>query len=367
MGSIMKRGKPNNEYYVIRFEGPRNPDGTRNQKMESCRGMSYRQAKLRLAERELEVKNNTFIDPSSVLFADYLDGWLVTIEKTLSPHTLAIYRVLANTTMKGKLGGLKLSQMKPLHIQRFVDALQDDYKPNSINFIYRILHKALQDAVNLGLMGRNPATNIILPKGSHRSMKQYTKEQISAILSAAEAKDCHLLISVALETGMRVGEIRGLQFGDLKDNCIDVQRSISDTGGNIIIKSTKSGKSRMVAITPRLAEMIEQERLRQILEGVNNPNGWVFPGSGNNPVTSNWISYRVERIADMTGIRITMHMLRHNQATMLIVAGVPAKIVAERLGHASTQITEEIYTHIATDDQQQAIHAIQDQFGDLYS
>ncbi|CAN0422643.1 unnamed protein product, partial [Phaeothamnion confervicola] len=176
----------------------------------------------------------------------------------------------------------------------------------------------------------------------------------------------HLLV---LE-GMRRGEALGLRWSDVnwERGTAHLSQTVipdkSNKGAAIIRQGTKTNAgSRTVRLTAETLTALKAHKKRQaetrLKAATWEDNDLIVCTSLGTPINPNNVSRSFERLVTLAGVpRIRVHDLRHTSATMLLRAGVPAKIVSERLGHASVGITMDLYSHVTPDMQDGAAEAI---------
>ena len=213
----------------------------------------------------------------------------------------------------------------------------------------------MQDAVEWQLIGINPCANVPRPKVRREKMKVPEQDGILDIITAIQNEENlkkKTMFSLAIATGLRRGELNGLQWTDvdLETGRLDVKRSVQEVNHEIIAKEPKTtGSVRTLFITGKVLQLLneyheEEMKKKEELAGIWDPTGWVFTqwnGMVINPgtVTHWWIKF----IRKHNLPHIPFHGLRHLSATILIAQGVPLKNVSARLGHADIRTTANIY------------------------
>jgi integrase len=183
----------------------------------------------------------------------------------------------------------------------------------------------------------------------------WTGEQAGQFLDAIEDQRPYALFHLAVYTGMRRNEICELRWSetDLASCQIHVREDVKSEDSN-----------RVIVIDPGTAEVLLDWQGRQILERAEWGDGWidtghVFTREDGRPVQSGWVPERFRTLAARSGLPpVTFHGLRHGSATMLLAAGVPIKVISERLGHATSAFTSDVYTNVATELEKAAAAAI---------
>jgi integrase len=239
-----------------------------------------------------------------------------------------------------------------------------------------VLRKALAQAVSDGLIPRNAAQGVKLPRVSAPGdeINPLNSEESAAFLEAARGERFEALYILAIHCGLREGELLALRWEDVDleapKPALLVGRTLTrgeDGRGWIVGASTKSGKGRRVRLTRRSATALKEHRKRQLEERMRLAGLWqdknlVFPtatGSLFNP--SNLRNRSFKRIKARADVRedLRFHDLRHTCATLLLGEGVNAKVVSEMLGHASITITLNTYSHVLPHMQDSAADAME--------
>ncbi len=231
-----------------------------------------------------------------------------------------------------------------------------------MNYIHVTLHKALSQAVSDGLVQRN-AAQVKAPRPEKPEIRPLSPEQARKLIATANETGARYaaLYVLALHTGMRVGQLLGLQWGDVDLDAssagatptIQVRRTLSETRTGHKFELPKSGKGRSIKLSRKAVEALRSHRARQNGEKLRlgslwQDNGLVFPSvtgtttSGTN-LLGRYFRPLLKR-ADLPPVRL--HDLRHTCATILLMAGKHPKYVQELLGHASISITLDTYSHV---------------------
>ncbi len=352
MGSIVKRGN----IYSIRYEAPQHPDGRRNQKKESCPGMNKRQAEDLLRQRETEVRSGSYIDTDNLTFSTWFQSWITRKANSLSPTTIEDYQQKFNTHVGPNLGHIVLQKLRPMTIQQLLDKLVNKLSAKTIRNIEGIIHSSLSDAVTLGITQSNPADRLILPKAQKPKTNLPQPMDLENLLNILDGSIYKLPFLIIMGTAMRRGEVLGLKWSDFDASTgrLVISRAIVQVKGQIIEKLPKSGKTRVVLLPPYLS----QEIIRYQQEH-KHESEWMIVDNAGKLLTPEALSKGYMRAASALEIKASLHEWRHAQATMLLMAGVPVKVVSERLGHANVGITQDLYAHVLPEMQQKAVDILQ--------
>lgn len=240
----------------------------------------------------------------------------------------------------------------------------------TVRHSYRVLHAALDEAVNLDIIARNVADAAAPPKLDATEVEILTANQITAVLDAMAGSRLHPVVSLALATGMRRGELLALRWQDvdLTGKILKVERSLEQTKSGLRFKSPKTRTGRRAISLPGTAvTMLKQHRQEQLElrlklgMGKHDTDSLVFSNYDGTPISPNYFSIMWSRAvaANPKLPDVTFHALRHSHASALIAAGIDIVKVSKRLGHASPVITLTTYAHKFTDTDDGAAAAIE--------
>lgn len=317
-------------------------------------------------------------------FSSFVDEWREKYARSeLGYKTLENYLIQINNRLIPEFGHLRMDQIKPLHIVTFLKELQEegnrqdgvDGKLSSatIQYIHRVLKNILKRAVVWKVIKTSPMEGIKKPKVDQVEMGVYDETEAHMLLLALETEPLmwRVMIKLALTTGLRRGELLGLEWKhiELGDGfgTIDVCQSLNhvkDIG--YLIKEPKTKKSiRKVSIPssliPELRTLKKQSNKARIQAEELWKEGqhfFVFSATNGKPLypamVNKWWPSFIER-HNLKYIRF--HDLRYTSATLLINKGGHAKIISERLGHSNISTTMNVYGHtLRSADQEAAKH-----------
>ena len=220
------------------------------------------------------------------------------------------------------------------------------------------------------MIARNPADAVDVPKVERREMKVMSEANIHIFLEYAKSTPYYALFYTALFTGMRRSELLGLRWSDV--DLLLCQISVNRTlhqlhNRDIIFRQPKTDKGRrLIALSPStilvLREYKErQEKLMQSLRLTLTDDNLVFSQYDGKPLLPDSITQAWRKLARRVGLRdIRLHDARHTHASLMLKQGIHPKVVQERLGHASIQITIDTYSHVVPGLQQAAANRFDD-------
>lgn len=318
---------------------------------------------------EAELVKGTYTDSGKTTLENFILNWLNTCCKSsLRPSTYRRYEGIVRQHIIPSIGKLLISKITPLHVQNLYNIkIQNGLTPSSVRYIHAVLHKALSQALKMGLVYRNVADAVDKPKQIKKEMKIWTKEEVEKFLSIARDNKHYTIFLFALCTGMRQGEIMGLQWNDidLEKEVLHVKRSLSEVGGKLIIGEPKTNSSkRLISLPKILITELLRHKEKQIQKGFIDVK-WVFCDSNGNPLrASNIVNRYFKPMIKKAGLsNIRFHDQRHIHSTLLLEQGVNPKLVQERLGHSTITLTLNTYSHVLPNMQKQVAKELDVIFG----
>jgi integrase len=214
------------------------------------------------------------------------------------------------------------------------------------------LAMALTDAVEMDLIGRNPAKSKKLgkPKVKTPEIHPLDTDQARAFLTATVADRLHALYVLALDTGMRQGELFALHWPeiDFDNNVVTIKQSLEERDGHHRLKEPKTSSSRRrIEVTPATIAALNAHRQQMLKKGLYRPDGPVFVDTEGNWLRKSNVRRRsFNKALKTAGLPpIRFHDLRHTAATLMLLSGINVKAVAAALGHSKASTTLNIYAH----------------------
>lgn len=300
----------------------------------------------------------------------YLDEWMAVQATQIQPSTWENYRMAIRNYVVPHIGAVPLAaltirDLNSLYAQLHACGGREDQplKAHTVRRTHNILHKAFGDAVVVGTMATNPSHRATLPRVDRgtgdpdQERVVWDAAQLRAFLDHTVDHRFHDVWFVAAFTGMRRGEVLGLRWGDvdldLPEPLLRVRRSLSVVAGHASLTSPKGHRPRALHLDPPTVAVIRRQRDRQAEHQRDRGPAWrnrwdlVFTDRNGRYLAPDTVSQDFRRTVLAAPVPTKrLHDLRHLHATLLLQAGVPVKVVSERLGHASTQMTMEIYAHV---------------------
>jgi integrase len=363
-GHIQARGPAT---WRLKFETDRDPaTGKRKIQYVTVKG-TKKKAQAELTRLLAARDTGTAVDLDRITVAEYLDQWIEIAETVaISPKTAERYKELIRHQITPHLGSIPLQKLKGAHIAAWHAKLSkggscrgEPLSPRTVHHCHRLLRKTLADAVRRELLFRNPCDIVPSPKVAREEMQILDAEHVRLMLAAISSSAIYPQVVTLLSTGLRRGELMGLQWRDidLDGGKLGVERSIETTTAGLRIKGPKTARGRRLISLPDTAVAILRQHRKATLEtrlalgaGKLPGDAFVFgtlEGKVRDPDCLTWEWRRLAAAQGFPGI--TLHSLRHSHASALIAAGMDIVTVSKRLGHGGVSVTLDIYAHLMSD------------------
>lgn len=307
--------------------------------------------------------------------------WLFDFKsKDLAPSTFECYEGVYRLYIKDSdIGDIKLIDLRTAHLQRYYTKLLDIDKLDASNVkrINKTLKTCLKEAIKQGYLQKNWCDDVNLPKVKKEdNIKALSKDDQLRLLEALKGIDLELLITFALGTGLRLGEVLGLKWSDIdfKEHTLSVQRSVRrvveiqrDGSRNRILKEVPPKTENSFRIVPipdtillklKSYKNVQNKLILSLGEDYKN-NNYVFCNNDGTIMDPKKPNRRLSSVLKSNDIElITFHGLRHTYCTRLFEAGVPPKTVQSLVGHSDIETTMNIYTHVMKETKIEAVDKI---------
>jgi integrase len=316
-----------------------------------------------------QAKGILFSDPGRLTVGEYLQNWLTDSARyQVSEGTFERYERTCRNHLIPFFGRVKLRDLGAAHVRAFkARKIEEGLNPNTVGVMQGVLSTALNQAVDDGLIPSNPASRVKKAvKREQAPMRSLSQEEASRLLGAAVGTRDEALLTLALRTGMRQGELAALRWEDidLTDKpSITVRRS-ADTRTKTRVSTTKTGKDRRIHIGPRTVDVLKGHRARQLEERMAAASwadpGLVFPNTKGKIRRRDSVMRSLRRFLKEAGlpVAIRFHDLRHTAGTLALRQGVPLHTVSKMLGHSDPAMTLRRYAHVLEDMREDAAKAM---------
>lgn len=352
----------------------RNPE-TGKLKRQFFYGKTRQEVAEKLNKALNDLRQGTFVEPSKLTVGEWLDTWLVEYKKPeLRPTTYDSYEVMVRVHLKPAIGGLKLKDLRPEHLQHlYNEKAKSGLSATTVRYIHAVIHQALKQAVRNQLVVRNVAEATTLPRQQKKEIHPLTLEQVKQLFAAVEQDRLFPAIYLELSTGLRRGELLGLRWQDvdLKAGTLTVKQGLvrirnheahgDERKTRLIFQEPKTASSRRTIPLPEdaLAELrrwkARQNQEKLMLGPAYQDNGLMFCQEDGKPIDPRNFTRHFDVMLKRAGIpHIRFHDARHTFATILLELGEHPKVVQEILGHSKIAVTLDTYSHVSLDLTRQA-------------
>ena len=333
--------------------------------------------------RYADKHDNVFV-PSDMTVDTWFDYWIKNIVGDLAPNTLRNYRERYKFNIQPIIGGMLLSDVKPMHCKMVLNQMDNDYAGSTIRQTYICMGTMLKSALMNDLIVRHPMNGVryTKPVRAVNDIKYLTLEEQEKFMEVAKRSHNYYQYALLLETGLRTGELVGLTWDaiDWKKRTLTVNKTLEyrHKQGYWRAGPPKTQQSyRTIPLTNKAYEILEKvyanvryrkeaDTLSQTLEYMDRRTGEKSTLVMSDLVFINWrtgepaknSSYdtHLYKLCDEAKIkRFCMHALRHTYATRAIENGMQTKVLQKLLGHASIKTTMDRYVHVTEDSLLKAI------------
>jgi integrase len=357
-GQLLSKGK---RKWLVRVFMGRNPKTGKKKYYSKQINGNKKDAQIFLNGVLREIDMGIFVAPSPITVSEYFDRWLQAAAKPkLSERTYADYEDLLERYVRSQFGHKKLSELKTLDVQELYSVmLQRGLSARTVRYTHAVISSAFKQAVKWGMLARNPAAFVDLPRQARKEMKALSPEEAARFLEAAADDRYGVLFHFALITGTRPEEYLGLQWKDidLEKGVVIVQRTLvwRRRGGGWYFGEPKTTKSRRsIPIPFSLVQGLKEHRRHQAEELLKGGPEYqrldlVFATAQGGPLmVQNLFRRHFKPILKQAGLpqAIRLYDLRHSCASLLLAADENPKVVSERLGHATVTLTLDTYSHV---------------------
>lgn len=329
-------------------------------------GRTRKEVQEKINEVALKVQAGTYREPSKLTVAEWFTTWLNDYMKlSLRPTTWESYRYQVEGHIIPALGHLKLAQLQTAHIQRLyneklnggrLDGKDGGLSPKSVRYIHTVIHSCLEQAKKEGMITVNPADAVRLPKQEQKEIKYLGTAEAAIFLAMAKESKHFAAFYLALNTGMRRGELLGLRWKDIDFEAGQLtvnQGLVRVSGQGLVFQEPKTKlSSRVINLAPAVVQVLKEHKKQQneykLMAGgaYRKDLDLVFANELGEPICPRAFTRVFERLIKKAGLDVTFHGLRHTFATLALESGVDVKTIQETLGHHSSAFTMDVYSSV---------------------
>ncbi|ANY71697.1 integrase [Paenibacillus ihbetae] len=346
--------------YRLKYKDP----FTQKYKEKSQRGfLTKKEAQLAAAAFEMSIKEG-YEQTEDIKLTAFLERWMTEYkEGTVRKNTLVLHQNNIKNHIIPYFKEINLREIKPIMYQEFLNSLTGSYSKRTVELIHATMHNALDKAVTLGKLEKNPCVGVTI-KGQEKKQQSIHFIESSDIPKFLQAAHQYgyiywIFFKVLIETGMRKGEAAALQWTDIdfKNQTITIDKTLdftAKTKEELFGDPKTFNSKRTIKMSSSLTNDLryhmnyQNQNKLAINDLYHHDLNLVLCRDDGNFMPKSSLFNSFSRILKRAGIEsIPIHALRHTHAVMLLEAGVEMKYVQERLGHGSIQITSDVYAHIS--------------------
>jgi integrase len=364
-GSLVERPVGSGKWSFRYVEGTDPVTGTIRRRTTTLSAKTKTAAQAQARKFLADVEANGTVTGTSATVEQLLEEWMrFQSNRGRSPTTLNGYKSLIDYRITPSLGTIKIGELTAHHLDSlYGKCTKAGLSPRTVRNIHRVITAALNQGVRWGWLEKNPALQATLPEATLHKIESPSPEQARELIAACQERSEVLgaFVFLAAVTGCRRGEVAALRWSSFRHGVLVIGQSAYSVKGDTGIKTTKTGRERVVHLDPVVQTWLAYWRSRcetkaKEWDVVLDEDGFIISSKpdGSRFVNLDLMSREVRRVADQIGLKsIHLHSLRHFAATELLAAGISARDTAEMLGHSDASLTLRVYAH-ATADRQMA-------------
>ena len=347
------------------------PDGNR----KVFYGKKQSEVIAKLDEAANDLRRGMLAVGSNTTLQEYLENWLENVHKpTIRLSTYLNYRKLLKNYLVPGIGKVKIHRLTPQQVQGFYSQkMSEGLAPKTVNNIHGVLHKALDNAVKWNILPRNVCDAVTPPRIPRKEKNVLTKQQAHTLLEEVRTHRLEALLTLAITTGMREGELLALHWQDMnfEDCSLQVKRAVSYLKGYGYVESEpKTAKGRrMIKLPVFVVDILVRHKAQQEEQRREVGSTWidkdlVFTNAQGYYYSSSTLRKVFRRFLVSIGLpHMRFHDLRHSAATILLAMKVHPKVVQEILGHSQIAMTLDVYSHALLSMQEDVTKQWDSEFG----
>ena len=334
---------------------------TGKQRQISIYGKTQKEIRQKLTRIASEIDEGTYIEPNSIILEDWLRTWLRDYIGNVKPATVKSYTDHVELNIIPYLGKNQLGKLSPAMIQTLYNTLQREksLSPKTIKNVHGVLHRALDQALKLGYIRRNPLDGVTLPRIKRAQVKAMEDDDLIRFLNAIKGNPYEYVFFVTVFTGLRQGEVLGLTWDcvnfDQHTLFINKQHGKAKGTKEYVFSSLKNDKPRMIMAADGVMDVFKKRKARQQqwAESAggswNNADNLVFTTEVGRYLSNQTVYLAFKKIVKSLGMeKVRFHDLRHTFAVNSLKAGDDIKTVQENLGHHTAAFTLDVYAHVTS-------------------
>lgn len=334
-------------------------------------GRNLKELKRKFADLKYELRHGTYCKQDNIKVISWFDVWIDVYKRpTVKPSTLALYIDIFNRYVKDTIGNMRLNDVQVMDIKKIYNGLYyRGYSYNTIELVSIVLNGMFNEAVNNDIIVKNVVIKAEIPKVPKKKPKVLSRDNQKIFMEAIKNSYLECLFFIALATGMRSGELRGLEWQnvDFEKNVIRVRKTLLYLNNDYILSDPKTDSSiRDIPLVDEAYEILKEHRKKQKEDRKIMGKRWkpkkgmedlVFTTATGRPINRDMLKCEMNRVIksiNNNGIKfdhITPHTLRHTMATRSMEKGMSLKVLQSSLGHSKSATTMDLYVHSSIENE----------------
>ncbi len=338
----------------------RDPETHRKRQHWETVRTNKRDAQIRLRELLTSLDNQSFVRPTKLTVAQWLERWLQDYaEARCCAKTVDSYRGIVRVHLNPGIGSIPLKELQPHHLSSFYKSLKGKMSVRTVRYCHTLMCQSLDYAVSRDVLNKNVARKAEPPAREKKPLNIVQPQEIDRLFDGAP-EPYHTMFETLLFTGLRRGELLALRWRDLDlaQGAVHVNQTLYKLKGEVIIKAPKTKASRRIAYLPAfLVVSLSDYRAKAI---THRDDDLVFSDPDGKPLDPSTVSHAFKHLIEKAGLKdIRLHDLRHSYASLLLKSGKHPMIVSAQLGHASIRTTLDTYSHLLPGMQADAVKSLE--------
>lgn len=310
--------------------------------------------------------------------ADHLVYWLDEVKQpVLRPTSYQTYASFIHATLIPALGKKRLDKLTVEDVQRFLNSMsRSGALAGTVRYARSVLKQSLAYAQIRGKVIQNVAALATAPNGKSSERPLLSMDQIQALLRVVAGTEFEPIYWMALQMGLRQGELLALRWQDvdLEQGILQVRHTLAGAcdGRPVLAEPKTTTSKRAIPMPEAMLRMLRSHRSQQTERRVRNGKTWkdnnlVFCGENGEPILGQRVRVNFRRFAVQAKLpsHAHFHDLRHACATMLAEEGVPLRVAMEILGHRDIRTAELVYKHVREASMREAMNSLDTVFDRL--